>query len=141
MREFEEKQIHGNPPLPDVNRHFKIICMSTIVVKVECDYCDGCGWYEGGPTLMTTCEKCGGNGFVEEERETPRSHKWVIGEWEWEGGKGGHYSRSDKCSLCGCERGIVKQRKADKGIVAHYTRSHQIFGHDHIPTCWGSDKP
>jgi hypothetical protein len=27
-----------------------------------CDRCDGCGWYEGGKTLKTTCEVCGGTG-------------------------------------------------------------------------------
>lgn len=29
----------------------------------RCDSCDGCGWYEGGKTLKTTCEKCGGTGI------------------------------------------------------------------------------
>lgn len=33
--------------------------------RVEyCDRCDGCGWYEGGKTLQTTCEKCGGTGVA-----------------------------------------------------------------------------
>jgi hypothetical protein len=31
---------------------------------IECDLCDGCGWYEGGPTLETQCERCGGTGQV-----------------------------------------------------------------------------
>jgi hypothetical protein len=31
---------------------------------VECDQCDGCGWYEGGPTLKTTCQTCKGTGEV-----------------------------------------------------------------------------
>lgn len=31
-------------------------------VAQGCDRCDGCGWYEGGATLKTTCEKCGGTG-------------------------------------------------------------------------------
>lgn len=30
----------------------------------ECRNCDGCGWYEGGPTLQTTCSKCKGTGVV-----------------------------------------------------------------------------
>lgn len=30
----------------------------------ECDRCDGCGWYEGGKTLKTHCEECGGTGVV-----------------------------------------------------------------------------
>jgi DnaJ-class molecular chaperone len=31
---------------------------------IECDRCDGCGWYEGGKTLQTTCEICGGTGKI-----------------------------------------------------------------------------
>lgn len=33
--------------------------------KEYCDRCDGCGWYEGGPTLQTKCEDCNGTGTVE----------------------------------------------------------------------------
>lgn len=29
-----------------------------------CLRCDGCGWYEGGPTIQTNCEKCGGTGVI-----------------------------------------------------------------------------
>lgn len=29
-----------------------------------CDRCDGCGWYEGGKTLQTECETCGGTGLI-----------------------------------------------------------------------------
>lgn len=32
--------------------------------KFECDLCDGCGWYEGGPTIKTHCHKCDGRGYV-----------------------------------------------------------------------------
>ena len=32
-----------------------------------CVRCDGCGWYEGGKTIKTTCEKCGGTGEVPRE--------------------------------------------------------------------------
>lgn len=32
-----------------------------------CMDCDGCGWYEGGETLKTTCKKCGGTGVVSRE--------------------------------------------------------------------------
>lgn len=32
---------------------------------VECDRCDGVGWYEGGKTLQTQCNKCSGRGYVE----------------------------------------------------------------------------
>jgi len=28
-----------------------------------CDHCDGCGWYEGGPTIKTTCKHCNGTGI------------------------------------------------------------------------------
>jgi hypothetical protein len=31
----------------------------------ECDRCDGYGWYEGGVTLQTSCERCGGTGVVD----------------------------------------------------------------------------
>ena len=27
-----------------------------------CDYCDGCGWVEGGECLKSTCPQCGGSG-------------------------------------------------------------------------------
>jgi DnaJ-class molecular chaperone len=33
----------------------------------ECDACDGCGTYEGGPFLLTRCEKCKGTGAVPAE--------------------------------------------------------------------------
>jgi len=33
--------------------------------SVECDQCDGCGWYEGGTTLRTTCEGCNGTGIID----------------------------------------------------------------------------
>ena len=29
-----------------------------------CDYCDGCGWYEGGKCIQTKCDKCDGHGVV-----------------------------------------------------------------------------
>jgi DnaJ-class molecular chaperone len=29
-----------------------------------CPRCDGCGWYEGGKTLGTTCEQCKGTGKI-----------------------------------------------------------------------------
>jgi len=32
---------------------------------VECERCDGCGWYEGGEYLQTVCEDCNGTGAVE----------------------------------------------------------------------------
>jgi hypothetical protein len=33
-------------------------------LRKYCDRCDGCGWYEGGEFLQTTCEKCNGTGIV-----------------------------------------------------------------------------
>lgn len=42
-----------------------------VVKGIEwCDRCDGCGWYEGGKTLQTTCEKCRGTGRVRVEVES-----------------------------------------------------------------------
>lgn len=32
--------------------------------RVRCDRCDGCGDYEGGRTILTTCEQCNGTGVV-----------------------------------------------------------------------------
>lgn len=31
---------------------------------IECGCCDGCGWYEGGKELKTTCEVCNGTGKI-----------------------------------------------------------------------------
>ena len=39
----------------------------------ECDRCDGCGTYEGGKTLLTTCEVCGGCGFLVDDGTTLRA--------------------------------------------------------------------
>ena len=39
--------------------------IEVVYARVEyCDRCDGCGWHEGGKTLQTTCEKCGGTGIT-----------------------------------------------------------------------------
>lgn len=43
---------------------------------IECDRCDGCGWYEGGPTLKTTCEHCGGTGAVKDDRLL--HSRWLV---------------------------------------------------------------
>lgn len=43
--------------------------------KEICDQCDGCGWYEGGKTLKTTCEKCNGEGEIFDDLD--RIH-WLI---------------------------------------------------------------
>ena len=34
-----------------------------------CDNCDGCGWYEGGKTLKTTCGVCDGTGLVRKPKK------------------------------------------------------------------------
>jgi len=34
-----------------------------------CDRCDGCGWYEGGVTLQTQCEVCGGTGVIDKMKQ------------------------------------------------------------------------
>jgi hypothetical protein len=31
---------------------------------IECDRCDGTGFYEGGKTMLTRCEVCNGTGAV-----------------------------------------------------------------------------
>lgn len=31
-------------------------------VTIDCDRCDGCGWYEGGKAIQTRCAECGGAG-------------------------------------------------------------------------------
>lgn len=33
-------------------------------VTDDCDRCAGCGWWEGGRTLMTTCRECNGTGAI-----------------------------------------------------------------------------
>ncbi len=49
LREFLEKRTNGMPK-----------------TKIEyCDRCDGCGWYEGGKSLQTECEKCGGSSLID----------------------------------------------------------------------------
>lgn len=57
----EEKREH-----PDHFSPAKIerVCGEKPTPIEECRDCDGCGWYEGGPTLQTRCEKCGGSGVV-----------------------------------------------------------------------------
>jgi len=35
------------------------------IVTNECDLCDGCGWYEGGPTLKTDCNACKATGLIQ----------------------------------------------------------------------------
>jgi hypothetical protein len=42
----------------------KNIPLKSLTNEVECDFCDGCGWYEGGKALKTTCEKCNGTGKI-----------------------------------------------------------------------------
>lgn len=34
-----------------------------------CERCEGCGSYEGGKVLLTTCEDCEGTGLVWSEEE------------------------------------------------------------------------
>ena len=116
---------------------------NTEIIKVEeeCDFCDGCGWYEGGITIMTTCEKCGGTGVVTVEREVQIRHKWVIGEWKKEDGHR-YYVREDICSLCGCGRHVVKpSQNSTDSFISLYERSHQLFGNGSMPPCWGAKNP
>lgn len=44
-----------------------IFARCTVVAHLEpfmCDYCDGCGWVEGGEALRTGCRQCHGRGVV-----------------------------------------------------------------------------
>ena len=49
--------------------------------KEECGFCEGCGWYEGGPTIRTECEHCGGTGIIHEVD----IHYYLVVTWvkEW----------------------------------------------------------
>lgn len=42
---------------------------TAVSTAVYCDRCDGCGWYEGGKTLQTDCEKCKGTGVLDSATE------------------------------------------------------------------------
>lgn len=35
-----------------------------MAITEDCIRCDGCGWHEGGETIQTRCESCGGSGQV-----------------------------------------------------------------------------
>lgn len=44
--------------------------MTTAIITVECDNCDGVGWTEGGETLQTMCPICKGTGklnYIEDD--------------------------------------------------------------------------
>lgn len=77
-----------------------------------CDRCDGCGWYEGGATLNTTCEKCGGSGVITSapalaapapEAATPCDHCWH--QYGAASGTitmtGGSHRATERCCFCG----------------------------------------
>ncbi len=50
--------------------------MPTKKLKTElCDQCDGCGWYEGGKTLMTFCRTCNGTGEVVKKNISKKNGK------------------------------------------------------------------
>lgn len=115
---------------------------TTELVDFECDMCDGCGWYEGGPTLATTCHVCEGTGIVKKERHI--RHKWIIGQWGKRSSYDRYYTREDECEHCSCKRGVVKTNKfgpLSSELIVYYNRSKQIFGHDHMPDCWGAKNP
>lgn len=40
----------------------------TVPTHVYCDDCDGCGWFEGGKALMTTCKTCKGKGILKRKK-------------------------------------------------------------------------
>jgi dUTP pyrophosphatase len=47
------------------------------IEMIDCDQCDGCGWYEGGPTLKTTCTVCKGVGKL--PKITSSAHSFTEG--------------------------------------------------------------
>ncbi len=117
--------------------------MTEIVkVKFECDFCDGIGWYEGGPFLQNHCEKCDGKGYVWIDQEKEIKHKWEKGEW-FKLRQDFYFTRNDKCKLCWCERTMIKFKRGISWMicVSTYNRSKQIFGHEHMPECWGEKNP
>jgi DnaJ-class molecular chaperone len=119
--------------------------MNTVEVikeKVECDYCDGCGWYEGGPYLKNRCNHCGGLGYIEQEREVAIQHKWKNGEFKRELGNR-YLTKNDECELCGCIRQSIQTWRNKKQIefVVTYSRGMAIYPSDHIPECWGAKNP
>lgn len=53
--------------MPDGSRVETTVCFVSGARRSNqewCDRCDGCGWYEGGKTLQTKCEKCNGTGVL-----------------------------------------------------------------------------
>lgn len=114
--------------------------MATTIIKekFECDVCDGCGWYEGGPVLINRCFKCNGLGYIEIEKEDEVKHKWRLGEWKREGW---NQVREDTCKLCGCKRHITQRNRKGRLIkVVQYIRS-KIFHKEIEPECWGAKNP
>jgi len=43
----------------------RVVRKALIEERPLCDECDGCGWYEGGPSLQTQCERCLGDGHAD----------------------------------------------------------------------------
>lgn len=79
---------------------------------VECDQCDGCGWYEGGPTIQTFCKTCNGTGKIKvEEPDTsqePNLCTYCEGRGEIFVGRTGVSNAMSKCTHCG---GSGKQKR------------------------------
>ena len=112
-----------------------------VKVRVECEQCDGCGWYEGGPFLDTTCEYCGGKGFVFIDQEKEIEHKFVEGTWGKQE-KSRSYIRKDACSLCGMKKVWVRSSKnSTDEFVSLYIRSNQFYSSENPPDCWGGKSP
>lgn len=75
-----------------------------------------------------------------EKPEKPIQHNWIEGRWKadrWV------WTREDKCSLCGCVRGMVKGNVKGRVFadVSYYERSTQIFSAENMPQCWGGPGP
>jgi RecJ-like exonuclease len=86
--------------------------------KIECDFCDGTGTYEGGQFIETTCQKCGGKGYTEISAETEASiNKMVDNIFEQE--------RKDKEYLESLQKELAElraERDKWKGLVKGHNK-------------------
>jgi hypothetical protein len=60
----EPKQYNPQIQMSKFDTPVKAAAVPCTDTRPYCTNCDGCGWYEGGPTLQTTCEVCKGTGRI-----------------------------------------------------------------------------